>query len=116
MVIIEGVKTGRPSQRISLHQNMLRIVSAKLTKHDKKGMHPIKISRINRLVGRQEVRLHTKHLLFPGIYKLHISYISEIETPQQFKKTLDTTFKTGLNRKILPCVDEPQAAAPVTVQ
>src|SRR5436853_3690980 len=46
-VVISAKKIGRPSNRITLHQNDLTITKAYITKHDKTGDQQIKINRIN---------------------------------------------------------------------
>jgi aminopeptidase N len=67
-VIIKGKKVGRPAQRITLHQHELKVTSAKVTKHDKKGDQELAVSRINNQDKLNEVRVHTEGMVYPGEY------------------------------------------------
>ncbi|MEO6513813.1 MAG: hypothetical protein ABIR37_03930, partial [Candidatus Saccharimonadales bacterium] len=77
-VTIRGKKTGRPSQRITLHQKDLKVTSATLTKHDKKGDQEITVNRINLQKSFDEVRLHTEAMLYAGEYSLTLEFRGEI--------------------------------------
>src|SRR5882757_1158843 len=61
-VTIRGKKVGRPSQRITLHGKGLKITSAQLVKHDKKGDKIIDVERINLQKSFDEIRLHSKEM------------------------------------------------------
>src|ERR1700682_4210530 len=67
-VTIRGHKVGRPAQRLNFHQKDLKITSAIITKHDKKGDRDIKVSRINNQNSLDEVRLHAEEMVYPGKY------------------------------------------------
>src|SRR5580700_2155485 len=67
-VIIDGQKAGRPSQRLTFHQQGLKISHATVIKHDKKGDQEIAVARINHHAGSNEVRLHSEAMLYPGSY------------------------------------------------
>lgn len=122
-VIIRGRKTGRPSQRLTLHQNDLHIDSATITKRDKKGERDIPVSRINRHQSLQEVRLHTDELLYPGEYELYLTFHGTITRamtglyPSYFNVEgkehvlLATQFESHFARNVFPCIDEPEAKA-----
>lgn len=103
-VIIKGRKIGRPSHRITLHQKKLKLKSAKLTLHDKKAAI-FTIDRINHLNNIDEVRIHTKEMLYPGSYELELDYL----LPELFS-TANT-----LNREIVPSIDEAEAWAAAEV-
>ena len=122
-VSIQGKKVGRPSQRITLHQNGLKITSAKVVKHDKKGDQDVLVTRINNQNSLHEVRLHFGGMAYPGEYTLTL----EFEAPLTIGMTgiYPTTFKDGDTEKQLvmsqfeshhareafPCIDEPEAKA-----
>jgi aminopeptidase N len=77
-VKIDGKKVGRPSQRITLHQSGLKVTSAKITKHDKKGEQELAVKRINNQDSLQEVRLHTDAMVYPGSYTLEVAFEGKI--------------------------------------
>lgn len=122
-VIIQGKKVGRPAQRISLHQNGLKITSAKIIKHDKKGDQELAVKRINNQASLHEVRLHTEDMVYPGNYTLEIKFNGKINDgmtgiyPCYFKdgkidkKLLMTQFESHFARQAFPCIDEPEAKA-----
>jgi aminopeptidase N len=79
-VTITGRKTGRPSQRITLHQKGLKIISAKIIKKDKRaGPTEISVDRINTHKNYDELRLHTKDQLFAGEYQIEIEFSGKIQ-------------------------------------
>jgi len=122
-VTLKGLKKGRPSQRITLHQNGLKIIDATITKHDKKGDLEIPISRINHQRTLDEVRLHTDTLLYPGTYTITYAYTGTItdsiqgiypcnyEIDGQRKALIATDLESHAARQVLPCIDEPEAKA-----
>ncbi len=122
-VVITGRKVGRPSQRLTFHQKDLKITAAHVTFHDKKGDHEIAIDRINHHKSFDEVRLHSKRLLYPGLYSLRLEFTGTITRPMnglypcffehdgKQKQLLATQFESHHAREVFPCIDEPEAKA-----
>jgi aminopeptidase N len=123
-VIISGQKTGRPSQRLTLHQKDLKIKSAKLSRIDKKsGSQPIDISRHNTQKSYDELRLHAGQMLYPGHYVIELEFSGKITEPMhgiypcnfelggQKKHLIATQFESHHAREAFPCIDEPEAKA-----
>lgn len=103
---IEGDKVGVPSHRITLHQKNIKINNAQLIKVDKKGNHIVfPIDRINYLKKKQELRLHSKEIIYPGKYILRLEYKSSIPI-----------MLGSLNRANIPSIDEPEAWTNATVE
>ncbi len=122
-VTIRGKKAGRPSERITLHQHGLKITSATITKHDKKGDQTLTVERINNHDTYDEVRLHTAEKVFPGEYTVTVEFEAPITKgmtgiyPCYFKEGKDekmllaTQFESHHAREAFPCIDEPEAKA-----
>ncbi|MEO8863217.1 MAG: M1 family metallopeptidase, partial [Candidatus Saccharimonadales bacterium] len=122
-VTIIGKKTGRPSQRLTFHQNRLTITEARVTKHGKKDDAGITVDRINHHSTYDEVRLHTKDMVYPGEYTICLKFKGEItrqmngvypcffEQDGQQKKLIATQFESHHAREVFPCIDEPEAKA-----
>lgn len=122
-VVITGKKTGRPSQRIVLHQKDIKITKAELIRKDKKGSGNIVIDRINHHNSFDEVRLHASQMLYPGHYtitlwfegvindKMHGLYPCYFTHKDIKKKLLATQFESHHAREVFPCIDEPEAKA-----
>lgn len=122
-VIIQGKKVGPPSQRITLHQKDLTIISAKVTKHDKKGDQKINVSRVNTQQKLDELRLHTNEKIFAGNYSIEISFKGKVTRPMdgiypcyfkhkgKEKILIATQFESHFARSVFPCIDEPEAKA-----
>lgn len=101
LITIAGKKMPPPSRRITFHQKGLKIISAKITRLDKKGPIEYEIIRINHLPTFEQVRLHTSETLFPGDYKIVMQFTAKHEPKP------DSSSK----RQIFPCIDEPEAWA-----
>ncbi|MDQ3065184.1 MAG: M1 family metallopeptidase [bacterium] len=122
-VIITGRKTGRPSQKITFHQKDLKITSANIIFHDKKGVQQLTIDRINTHNKYDELRLHCTTMVYPGKYEIEISFTGKITDPMnglypcyfthngKAKKLLATQFESHHAREVFPCIDEPEAKA-----
>jgi aminopeptidase N len=122
-VIITGQKTGRPSKRLTFHQKDLNIISAVVTRHDKKGDEQIRIDRINTQKKYAHLRLHSASLLYPGAYTVTITFSGTItdkmngiypcyfEAVGKKQKLLATQFESNFAHSVFPCIDEPAAKA-----
>lgn len=122
-VTITGRKVGRPSQRLTFHQDGLTITSATITKQDKKDTQAVPITRINHQRSLEEVRLHTEQQLFAGNYTITMEFTGPITRvmdgvyPCNFKQDgidkqlIATQFESHFARQAFPCIDEPEAKA-----
>ena len=122
-VIIRGKKTGFPSQRLTFHQKDLKITSAKVVKHDKKGELEIPVSRVNLQKSFDEMRLHSDQMIYPGQYTVTLEFKGDITRPMngiypsffthegKDKQLLATQFESHHAREAFPCIDEPEAKA-----
>ncbi len=122
-VVIKGKKVGRPSQRITLHGKDLKITAANAIRHDKKGDQVAVIERINLQKSFDEVRLHSKAMLYPGDYTLELTFEAPItrgmtgiypcffDIDGQEQSLLMTQFESHHAREAFPCIDEPEAKA-----
>jgi aminopeptidase N len=122
-VTITGQKKGRPSQRLTFHQHGLKVISAQIIRHDKKGDQHVAISRINHQRTLDEVRLHAETMLYPGRYTVTLAYTGVIddsihgiypcnyEIDGQRKALIATDLESHHAREVLPCIDEPEAKA-----
>lgn len=122
-VVINGHRSGKPSQRITLHQAGLTITNAHIVKRDKKGDVEIAVDRINHHKSQEEVRLHTTEMLYPGTYTVRLEFKGKITRPMNGlypcffddngtqKQLLATQFESHHAREVFPCIDEPEAKA-----
>lgn len=122
-VTISGKKVGRPSQRLTFHQRDLKITSAIVIKHDKKGDQQISISRIYCHKSYDEVRIHSDTLLYSGSYTVTLVfegqitdhmlgiYPSKYELDGSTQTIIATQFESHYAREVFPCIDEPIAKA-----
>lgn len=98
-VKIKAKKTGRPSRRITLHQKNIKILSAKLESLGKKPTSYV-VERVNHLSTFEQVRIHTKEMIYPGFYVLELTYSGNMPNkPDQ----------QNLNRQSVPSIDEIEA-------
>ncbi len=122
-VLIQGKKVGRPTSRLTFHQKDLKISSAKVVRHDKKGDQMFEIGRINNHDKLNEVRLHSEAQFMPGDYTVTMEFTGKITRPMngiypclfehdgQQKKLIATQFESHFAREAFPCIDEPEAKA-----
>ncbi|MBC7707989.1 M1 family metallopeptidase [Polaromonas sp.] len=122
-VSITGKKVGRPSERITLHQKGLKVISASIVRHDKKGDQSYPVARINNQDSFDEVRLHADAQLYPGNYTVTLEFEGTITTPMhgiypcefkhegKKKQLIATQFESHHAREAFPCIDEPEAKA-----
>lgn len=83
---ITGRKIGRPSHRLTFHQSGLSVINATITKIDRKGVRgEMEIRRINHHRKFDEVRLHTKEMLYPGNYEIELEYLVGGTKPPELK-------------------------------
>jgi len=104
-LIISGQKLGPPSKRISLNQQKLKVISAAISRIDRKNPGEYPVDRINHLPSFQQVRLHTKHIQYPGKYQVSLSY----KISPDAAASLKSLSKAKPDRRLVPCVDEAEA-------
>lgn len=105
-LIIEGIRLGRPSKRISFHQKNLRVTSAHILSSRKNKTIEHDIQRINHLPKLQEVRLHTAQILYPGSYKITLGFRGNSEN---LKNIFSQNVEEFEIRAHIPCIDEPES-------
>lgn len=122
-VTVRGKKAGVPSQRLTFHQKELKITSAAITKHDKKGDRQLPVERINNHNSLDEVRLHSSEMVYPGNYTVTMEFKGKITDPMngiypcyfkhdgKDKQLIATQFESHHAREAFPCIDEPAAKA-----
>lgn len=99
---ITGQKLAPPSHRINLHQSNLKVNNAKIIRLDKHGPIEIDIGRINHLPTFQEVRLHSKTIMYPGLYQIELEYKIKPEKLAELGQEKPS-------RELLPSIDDAEA-------
>ncbi len=125
-VTLSAKVTKRPSKRITLHQKDLNITGAKVYLLNKGQKEKIPISRINKHVKYNELRIHFDNLIYPGDYLIIVNYEAKITEslngiyPSYYndkKETIIATqFESHYAREAFVCVDEPEAKATFKLQ
>ena len=122
-VIVSGLKKGRPSNRLTFHQKDLKVTQATIEQISKGNSKAFEVDRINAQKSYDEVRLHTKELLYPGQYKVTLEFEGLITAPMngiypctyeesgKKKQVIATQFESHYARQVFPCIDEPEAKA-----
>lgn len=130
-----GIKTGKPSSRITLHQHELKIDIASiriLCLSSKKSPHNFPQPEISRVVHHnklQEIRIHFKSQLPSGHYQISLQYSGQINQKQtngiypstwhddedQLHELVSSQFQPYYARSLLPCIDEPEAKAELSL-
>ncbi len=122
-VIISGENVYKPSHRLTFHQSGLKITKVHVTRHDKKVDQVMTVDRINTHDNFDEVRIHTKEMLYPGKYTVTLEFSGKITRPMnglypcyfthdgKDKQLLATQFESHHAREVFPCIDEPAAKA-----
>jgi hypothetical protein len=79
LLVVEGKKLPPPSMRITLKQSKITVLNAKVFYKHKKSDIECEVKRINRIKSFGEVRLHTYSLLYPGNYRIEVSFEGELD-------------------------------------
>lgn len=109
-LIITGQKLPPPSRRITLHQDGLKITAAKITRQQKNITQEHEVIRINHLKGRQEVRLHSRNMLYPGSYIIELEFSAPSDDLKDYQQLAKDDAAQSI-RRLLPSIDDPNARA-----
>lgn len=115
-LLISGHKLGRPSRRICLKSDGLKVLSAEVIYHAKHGPDEHIVLRVNRLKSFKEIRLHTKNDLYQGKYQLKLSYSGTLKPgwaeeqklssgKYRFNNLSELEFIKIKPEQIMPCAD-----------
>jgi aminopeptidase N len=124
-LIVLGARRSKPSHRITLNQNGLKISSARIFQIQKGSEEEVPITRIVHQNKLQEVRLHTQKQLQSSNYRIELEYSGKIATSgtsgiytsywhsnkNSLEEIITTQFEPHYARSLLPCIDEPEAKA-----
>jgi aminopeptidase N len=122
-VTITGKKVGRPSRRLTFHQNGLKITKASVKHRGKRNEADITVDRINHHTNYNEVRLHSSQMLYSGTYVVTLEFTGTITRNMEGiypcfftedstdKQLIATQFESHHARDAFPCIDEPEAKA-----
>jgi hypothetical protein len=80
---IKGIRSGRPNRRFILKPGDVKILSAKINRYQKNKQFEYSISRLNRLPTKQQVRIHSDSLLYPGEYTIELELALDSKLPDQ---------------------------------
>jgi len=105
-VVITGKKTGRPSRRLTFHQKKLKVTDAVITYFDKQGSFSHELARINHHKSFQQVRLHSRGMLYPGSYKVKMRFSSPFKLAGDPEGVIRQRLKDGGVSEIFPSIDE----------
>lgn len=123
VVIITGKKSGRPSQRFTLHNVGLKVTKVTIVHRDKHGEKELVVDRINTHTKFDELRLHVSQIMYPGSYAITLHFEGKITRPMnglypcffqhdgKKDSLLATQFESHHAREVFPCIDEPEAKA-----
>lgn len=118
-VIVNGLKIGPPSHRLTFHQQNLKISSATIVRHNKLLNQSITIDRINHHKSFNEIRLHASEQLYGGKYTVTLNFNGSItdDAKKILLKVLSSNkniqvstnqFERNFASKIFPCIDDPE--------
>lgn len=117
LITIEGQKLPPPSRRLVFHQKGLKITRAEIVAQTKKGDQQIHVARINHHRSFEQVRLHTKEMLYPGKYVVTMAFIVKPPANTEKPEVITAAFEAGESlRESFPCIDEPQATSTATLE
>lgn len=110
-ILISGTRKYKPSHRITLHQKDLKIQKVRLYTQRRKISYELSIERVNYLPTMEQVRIHTKELIYPGEIKLEVVFFSNLK-PAEYIKIVSFSKQQLMShflRAYFPLVDELQS-------